>query len=76
MSLNESESTPLQVLVNGKNQALPMGTTVAQLLNQLGIPSQGTAVELKGNILAANRYAGTELADGDQLEIVRLVGGG
>jgi thiazole synthase len=67
---------PVRVRVNGEERRLAAGTTVAQLLEELGVPSSGTAVELGGAIVPRSCYATIRLADGQALEIVRFVGGG
>jgi thiamine biosynthesis protein ThiS len=56
----------LQVTVNGQRREVPDGTTVAQLLEAIGVNTRYVAVE----------YGRHELHDGDKLEVVTLVGGG
>lgn len=55
---------------------LDCASTVAELLAQLGLPLRGIAVELNSQIVPMARHAEQPVADGDQLEIVSLVGGG
>ena len=63
------------VVVNGQEVAFS-GKTVADLLLTLEIKTRAIAVELNQFIVPANEHATTAIADGDQLEIVTLVGGG
>ena len=63
------------VIVNGQKVAFS-GKTVADLLITLEIKTRALAVELNQHIVPANEHATTSIADGDQLEIVTLVGGG
>jgi sulfur carrier protein len=64
------------VIVNGRPRELSGPITVAELLGKLELPSRGVAVEVNLQIVPRSRHAEVALADGDQLEIVTLVGGG
>ena len=66
----------IQLTVNGKPRQIEQPTTLLAFLNESGINPQIIAVEHNGAIVKRERYAETPLADGDQLEIVRMVGGG
>ena len=66
----------MHVTVNGEGRQLPDGITVAQLLEQLKIVPELVVVELNLAILKRAQLPGTALKPGDQVEIVRLVGGG
>jgi sulfur carrier protein len=70
------EREEIRVKVNGQEQLLPAGCTLRQLLDRLGVPESGTAVELAGEIVPRVRFDSTPLRDGQAVEIVRLVGGG
>ena len=45
-------------------------------LDQLGVNPRAVAVEHNGEILERAAYESVTLGDGDQVEIVRMVGGG
>ena len=66
----------MQVIVNGKREALGADTTVAQFLAAHDLRPETVVVELNETIIASDRYADTRLAENDRLEIVRFVGGG
>ena len=66
----------MHALINGKPADLADGTTVAELVNALGLGGQRIAVELNGEILPRSRHTETRIAAGDQLEIVHAIGGG
>ena len=66
----------IEVKVNGEEQRVPAGCSLAQLMARLGVPVVGTAVELGGAIVPRARVEATLLREGQALEIVRLVGGG
>ena len=48
----------------------------SSLLTELGLHPQGTIVERNREIVDREAYPDTHLAEGDVLELVRLVGGG
>lgn len=66
----------LAVIVNDQTLEVQPGTTVGSLIAQLGINRQLVAVEKNGSLVAAKDFDITQIADGDSLEIVTLVGGG
>jgi thiamine biosynthesis protein ThiS len=68
--------TCVTVIVNGQRRELSGPLTVAELLGKLELPSRGVAVEVNLEIVPRSRHAEFALSDGDQLEIVTLVGGG
>jgi sulfur carrier protein len=66
----------VQVTINGTPQSVPEGTTIADLLTQLGKNPKFLAVERNFELVPRTRHAECVLLDGDSLEIVTLVGGG
>jgi sulfur carrier protein len=64
------------VKVNGKERPVEPGTTVAELLEHLGVASDGVAVAIGNEVVPRTRHPDRRLEDGDQVEIVRAVGGG
>lgn len=69
-------SEEVRVRVNGDELRLPRGSSVAALLDRLGLSRPRVAVERNRDILPKKDYASTELEDDDVLEVVELVGGG
>jgi sulfur carrier protein len=51
-------------------------TTVAELVEELGYAHQAVAIERNEQIVPKRVHAETELAAGDNIELVTLVGGG
>ncbi len=76
MGNDEKSETSLTVVVNGTPQPITPGTSLLSMLNQMGIPLEGTAVELSGKIIPRQKYPETILEQGQHMEIVRMVGGG
>jgi sulfur carrier protein len=66
----------VNIVLNGKPQQLPGPLTVAQLLESLNMPTRGVAVEVNLQIVPRSLHAEHQLREGDQLEVVSLVGGG
>jgi thiamine biosynthesis protein ThiS len=64
------------VLVNGREEHLGQGETVAVLLTRLGLDGRYTLVERNGEPVDRARYGEIELADSDTLVIARPVAGG
>jgi sulfur carrier protein len=62
--------------VNGKPVELEGPTPLLDYVRQLGVDPRAIAVEVNGEILQREAYAGCTLGDGDVVEIVRMVGGG
>ena len=66
----------VRVTVNGDARELARGATVAALLEELALRPELVAVEINGALVPRARRAEHELADGDAVELVTLVGGG
>lgn len=66
----------MQVTVNSDAREAPEGATLLALVEQLGFNPKRLVAELNGEIVARDAYADTVLNDGDQVELVRIVGGG
>ena len=67
----------MDIKVNGKTRPVAPGATLADLLAALGLEEKRLAIEHNGRVLAAEADRGkVALAEGDTIEIVRLVGGG
>ena len=66
----------IEIVLNGERRRVAAGSTIERLLEELGVPPRGTAVELDGGIVPPGRLAETVLRDGQRVEVVRLVGGG
>jgi len=62
--------------VNGESRDVPHGTTIAELVEQLGLAKSACAVEVNRELAPKASHTQHTLADGDVVEIVTLVGGG
>ncbi len=66
----------MKITVNGKEREVEHGTTIAALVETLGLRTDRIATEHNLKVVPKAHYAETALADGDKLEIVTFVGGG
>jgi sulfur carrier protein len=62
--------------VNGAAREVVDGTSLPQLVEQLGLRVGSVVVEHNGTALLRSEVVATELNDGDRLELVRAVAGG
>ena len=70
------ENPGIDVSVNGKAMRVPSGSTLAQLLDSLGLDRARVAVELNLRVVPRAEHPSLRLNHGDTLEIVTFVGGG
>ena len=66
----------MKIVANGQPRAVAEHTTVAALLESLGLNPAATVVQRNNEIVDRAAYADIVLAEGDTLELVRFVGGG
>ncbi|MHC5020554.1 MAG: sulfur carrier protein ThiS [Planctomycetota bacterium] len=65
-----------EIRLNGEAKAIAAGTTVAALLESLGLPRSGVAVEINTEVVPRATHAERVIAPGDTVEVVTFVGGG
>jgi thiamine biosynthesis protein ThiS len=66
----------IDISVNGRPLRVPAGSTLAQLLETLGLDRARVAVELNLRVVPRGEHAALRLNHGDKLEVVTFVGGG
>ena len=66
----------MTLTINGESRRFETLSTVADLVDVLGLKGDRVAVELNRNIVSRPDWPATSLNDGDKLEIVHFVGGG
>lgn len=69
-------SSSVSIRFNGQPLEVPVGTTVAQLLEIAEIRSRLVAVEVNLEILSHDEHTTHAVKAGDAIEVVTLVGGG
>ena len=72
MSLDGSAS----VTINGERRHAAPGTTLAELIADIGLDPLRVAVERNLEIVPRSTFATVVVEDGDDYEIVHFVGGG
>ena len=71
-----TQRSHISITLNGEPYSLDGDPRLSALIDRLNMKPSRIAVELNREIVPKARYAATELRDGDQLEIINLVGGG
>jgi len=66
----------IDLIVNGEPRQVSGGSTIADLVSGLGSDPRTVAVERNGDLVPRVQFAGTPLAAGDRIEVVRFVQGG
>ena len=66
----------MRIVLNGESREVPEACSVTSLLTQLQIPSDRVAVEVNLNIVDRRAFDGTDLRDGDRVEVIGFIGGG
>jgi len=66
----------MTIILNGDPVEVAGPLTVTALLTHLGVDPRRVAVEHNLTVIKRVLYDSTQIADGDQVEIVNFVGGG
>jgi thiamine biosynthesis protein ThiS len=64
------------ITLNGESRDVAPGITVTALLEQLGVNPKVVVVQRNDEIVERIDFDATTIHDGDQVELVRFVGGG
>ena len=66
----------MNLFINGEERNVPGIGTVGELLENLSLASGLVLVEQNGSVVQRAQFALTSLAEGDRIEILRVVAGG
>ena len=66
----------IQITVNGKAVEINGSMTVEKLLDTVEVPPNYLAVEINADVVPREDYTTTVVGEGDDVEVVTLVGGG
>jgi sulfur carrier protein len=66
----------MRATINGEERELREGTTIGELLELLGTPSNGIAVACNEAVIRRARYDEHRIQPGDRVEIIKAVAGG
>ena len=66
------------VIINGEEKDVPENLNIMELLSFLGVRYRevGLAVSVNGEVVPKSKYSEVLVKEGDQVEIIHLVGGG
>ncbi len=66
----------LDIVVNGEATQVRPQQTLGQLIEGLALPPQAMAVAVNRNVVPRHRWPEFAIEHGDQIDIVRAIGGG
>jgi len=66
----------VKITVNGEEKEYAEGTSLALLINDLGIKVKVMAAAVNMNVVKKNDWESHILSDGDKIELLHFVGGG
>ncbi len=66
----------MQINVNGESRDVATGSTIAGLIDTLGLEQKTVVAQRNDDIIERHAYASTLIHDGDCIELIRFVGGG
>ena len=66
----------IYVTVNGERREVPAETTVGEVVATVTELATGVAAAVNGEIVPRGQWPGTQIHDGDQVEVVTAVQGG
>lgn len=76
LRVSTEEGIQLKISLNGEDLTVSDASTVADLLKSLEKNPKFLAVEKNRELVPRTQHAECELQEGDEIEIVTLVGGG
>jgi sulfur carrier protein len=71
-----TENQVTAVIVNGERRSFPQQTTLLDVVRALNLEPERVAIELNRAIVKREKWSGTTVAGGEEIEIVQFVGGG
>ena len=66
----------MTISINGERREIGRAVNVAELIDELALPAPATLVEHNGLALRREEWSGRALAEGDRIELIRIVAGG
>lgn len=66
----------MEIQLNGEKYDAGTAGDVVELVERLGLPAQALLVEHNGLALRREEWGGRRLAEGDRVELIRIVAGG
>lgn len=66
----------MKIRLNGEEREVARNLTVAELVGELGLSPRQVAVEVNTELVPRSERDTARLSEGDEIEMVTLVGGG
>lgn len=66
----------MRIKLNGQPQELPSPLSISDLLIHLQVEKGQVAIERNREIVPRSKHADVMVSEGDEIEIVRFIGGG
>jgi thiamine biosynthesis protein ThiS len=66
----------ITLTVNGENKSVDNGTTLASLVEELGLTIDSLVALVNEEVVERTQFADTALSEGDQVELVTFLPGG
>jgi len=66
----------IEIELNGATHMVPDGGSLHDLVASLGLAGQALALAVNRSVVPRERWTATKLAPGDQVDVVRAIGGG
>jgi sulfur carrier protein len=69
-------NAPMSILLNGEKTDAREAKTIAELVERFELPPQNILIEHNGLALHRHEWSQRTIADGDRVEMIRVVAGG
>jgi len=66
----------MKIFCNGQQREIDGETSLSSLLEKLSLPADSVVAEINKKIINPDQYDTTRLSEGDEVELIRFVGGG
>lgn len=66
----------MNILCNGNKHSITEGMSIQDLFEELNLSPDSVVAEINRKIVQPDHYGQHKLKDGDQVELIRFVGGG
>ena len=70
------ECSAMELVINGKTEQVPDDINATRLIEHLGLQNERLAIEVNREIVPRSTFESHRFKSGDQIEIVRAIGGG
>ena len=66
----------MKITLNGESHEVASARNIAELISELGLPAPAMLVEHNGLALRREEWVSRKVAEGDRVEVIRIVAGG